>query len=156
MPSCLRLTKNPPHSMHDPRTRCFFPRLRTALAEFFTAAIILASTAAVTSAAPSHAERNYLYVASPSLGRQLERGGHGVLVFDIDDGHKFVKRLPAAGLNRETRLPLSLKGIVASAETNRLWVSSMETMFCIDLLTGKLLWEKRYEGGCDRMAVSPD
>lgn len=32
----------------------------------------------------------------------------------------------------------------------------METMFCIDLLTDKLLWEKRYEGGCDRMAVSPD
>ena len=32
----------------------------------------------------------------------------------------------------------------------------METMFCIDLLTDKMLWEKRYEGGCDRMAVSPD
>jgi len=49
-----------------------------------------------------------------------------------------------------------MKGIVASAVTNRLWVTSMETMFCIDLLTDQLLWEKRYEGGCDRMAVSPD
>ncbi len=107
-------------------------------------------------AAQPSAERNYLYVASPSLGRQLERGGHGVLVFDIDNQHRFVKRIPSAGLNRETGLPLSMKGIVASAETNRLWVTSMETMFCIDLLTDKLLWEKRYEGGCDRMAVSPD
>jgi DNA-binding beta-propeller fold protein YncE len=101
-------------------------------------------------------ERNYLYVASPSLARQLERGGHGILVFDIDDGHTFVKRLPAAGLNPETGLPLSLKGIVASAETNRLWVSSMQTLFCLDLLTEQILWERRYEGGCDRMAVSPD
>lgn len=107
-------------------------------------------------AAPSSGERNYLYVASPNLARQLERGGHGVLVFDIDDGHKFVKRIPSAGLNSATGLPLSMKGIVASAETHRLWITSMETMFCIDLLTDKLLWEKRYEGGCDRLAVSPD
>jgi hypothetical protein len=121
-----------------------------------SAALILSIAAPAPVAAASAGERNYLYVASPSLGRQLERGGHGVLVFDIDHGHKFVKRLPAAGLNPETGAPLSLKGIVASAETNRLWVTSMETMFCLDLLTDKLLWEKRYEGGCDRMAVSPD
>ncbi|HUR60417.1 MAG TPA: hypothetical protein VM029_22030 [Opitutaceae bacterium] len=107
-------------------------------------------------AASDSRERNYLYVASPSLGRQLERGGHGVLVFDIDNQHKFVKRIPSAGVNRETGQPLSMKGIVASAETHRLWVTSMETMFCFDLLTDKLLWEKRYEGGCDRMAVSPN
>jgi hypothetical protein len=123
---------------------------------------ILAWIAVMAWIPPTHAatspsrERNYLYVASPSLGRQLERGGHGILVFDIDNQHKFVKRIPSAGLNRETGLPLSMKGIVASAVTNRLWVTSMETMFCIDLLTDKLLWEKRYEGGCDRMAVSPD
>ena len=118
-------------------------------------AVAAFASPANTAAQPAR-ERNYLYVASPSLGRQLERGGHGVLVFDIDDHHRFVKRIPSAGLNRETGFPLSMKGIVASAVTNRLWVSSMETMFCIDLLTDKLLWEKRYEGGCDRMAVSPD
>src|SRR5688572_24088158 len=117
----------------------------------------LSSPSPVTAAGNARgAERNYLYVASPSLGRQLERGGHGVLVFDIDDNHRFVKRIPSAGLNPQTGFPLSMKGIVASAQTNRLWVTSMETMFCIDLLTDKLLWEKRYEGGCDRMAVSPD
>lgn len=131
-------------------------RFRPLTAATFTW-LAVASLGSSTSAAASAArERNYLYVASPSLGRQLERGGHGVLVFDIDDQHKFVKRIPSAGLNRETGLPLSMKGIVASAVTNRLWVSSMETMFCIDLLTDKLLWEKRYDGGCDRMAVSPD
>lgn len=127
-------------------------------------AVVLAGAALVSTACGAPAagakqrpgERNYLYVASPSLARQLERGGHGILVFDIDNGHKFVKRLPAAGLNPETGLPLSLKGIVASAETNRLWVSSMQSLFSLDLTSGELLWEKRYEGGCDRMAVSPD
>jgi hypothetical protein len=137
-----------------PRFR--FSNLVVALAALFAGVIVLVSAPPASAAAPAAGERNYLYVASPSLGRQLERGGHGVLVFDIDHGHKFVKRLPAAGVNRETGAPLSLKGIVASAVTNRLWVSSMETMFCVDLLTDKLLWEKRYEGGCDRMAVSPD
>jgi DNA-binding beta-propeller fold protein YncE len=126
------------------------------------AAIVGAVLVSTLSAAPGAGpggragERNYLYVASPSLARQLERGGHGILVFDIDNGHTFVKRLPAAGLNPETGQPLSLKGIVASAETNRLWVSSMQTLFSLDLTSGELLWEKRYEGGCDRMAVSPD
>ncbi len=120
------------------------------------AVVILALAASLNAATTTSRDRNYLYVASPSLGRQLERGGHGILVFDIDNHHTFVKRIPSAGLNRETGLPLSMKGIVASAATNRLWVTSMETMFCIDLLTDKLLWEKRYEGGCDRMAVAPD
>jgi hypothetical protein len=27
---------------------------------------------------------------------------------------------------------------------------------CLDLVSEKLLWEKRYEGGCDRMAIRPD
>lgn len=136
---------------------CAVVRFAVVAAVLATAALMPAAHGARTSGVNSHSvERNYLYVASPSLARQLERGGHGILVFDIDDGHKFVKRLPAAGLNSETGLPLSLKGIVASAETNRLWVSSMQTLFSLDLTTGRLLWEKRYEGGCDRMAVSPD
>jgi DNA-binding beta-propeller fold protein YncE len=29
-------------------------------------------------------------------------------------------------------------------------------MLCFDLLTEQLLWEKPYEGGCDRLAISPD
>jgi len=29
-------------------------------------------------------------------------------------------------------------------------------MSCLDLITEKLLWEKPYPGGCDRMALSPD
>src|SRR5262249_50396006 len=27
---------------------------------------------------------------------------------------------------------------------------------CLDLLSEKPIWEKRYDGGCDRMSISPD
>ena len=36
------------------------------------------------------AARRLLYVAQPGIRNYLEYGGHGIIVFDIDDGHKFV------------------------------------------------------------------
>ena len=52
--------------------------------------------------------RRLLYVATPGVRNYLEYGGHGVLVFDIDAGHKFVKRIPTAGLD-EAGKPLNVK-----------------------------------------------
>jgi DNA-binding beta-propeller fold protein YncE len=40
--------------------------------------------------------------------------------------------------------------------TGRLYVSTIHTLQCFDLLTDKLVWEKTYEGGCDRLAITPD
>lgn len=100
-------------------------------------------------------ERRYLYVATPGIRNYLEYGGHGVLVFDIDKGHKFVKRIPFDGLNAEGK-PDNVKGICANAQTRRLYISTTRTMSCLDLVTEKVLWEKPYEGGCDRMSMSPD
>ena len=37
--------------------------------------------------------RRHLYVASPGIRNYVEFGGHGVLVFDIDNHHKFVRRI---------------------------------------------------------------
>ena len=100
-------------------------------------------------------ERKLLYVAAPGIRNYLEYGGHGVLVFDIDHGHKFVKRIPSAGLD-ENGKPLNVKGVCANAATKRLYVSTTKTLMSFDLVTEKLLWEKSYPGGCDRMAISPD
>ena len=96
-----------------------------------------------------------LYVATPGIRNYLEYGGHGVLVFDIDDGHKFVKRIATAGLD-ESGKPLNVKGICASAITGRFYVSTIKTLQAFDLISEKLLWERAYESGCDRMAISPD
>jgi hypothetical protein len=101
------------------------------------------------------AERKLLYVATPGIRDYLEYGGHGILVFDIGAGHKFVKRIPSAGLETNGH-PLNVKGICASAQSRRLYVSTTRTLMAFDLVSEKLLWEKAYEGGCDRMAISSD
>jgi DNA-binding beta-propeller fold protein YncE len=101
------------------------------------------------------AERRLLYVATPGIRDYLEYGGHGVIVFDIDNGHKFVKRIPLAGLD-ENGKPLNVKGIAAHAGTKRLYVTTTRTLTALDLESEKILWEKSYAGGCDRLALSPD
>jgi hypothetical protein len=100
-------------------------------------------------------ERRLLYVAVPGIRNYLEYGGHGLLVFDIDNGHRFMKRIATAGLDA-IGMPLNVKGICASAANNRLYISTTQTLACYDLLTDKMLWERRYDGGCDRMSISPD
>lgn len=105
--------------------------------------------------APAAEQRRLLYVAVPGIRNYLEYGGHGVLVFDIDQGHKFVRRIPTGGLN-DQKVPDNVKGIAASARTGKLYITTIRTLQCLDLRTDKLLWERTYEGGCDRMAISPD
>lgn len=101
------------------------------------------------------ASHRLLYVATPGIRNYLQYGGHGLLVFDMDDGHRLIKRIPTGGFDQQGQ-PLNVKGIVASAQTNRVYISTTETIQCIDLLTEKVLWEKAYEGGTDRMALAPD
>jgi len=101
------------------------------------------------------AERRLLYVAVPGIRNYLEYGGHGVLVFDIDAGYQFMRRIPSAGVDEQGK-SLNVKGVCASAQTRRLYVSTIRSLVCLDLMTEKILWEKTYEGGCDRMAISPD
>jgi len=99
--------------------------------------------------------RRLLYVAEPGIRNYLEYGGHGVLVFDIDEGHRFVKRIKAAGLDEKGE-PLNIKGICASAVSQKFYVTTTRTLSCFDLGSDKILWEKPYDGGCDRMSISPD
>ena len=56
----------------------------------------------------------------------------------------------------EGEAPENVKGICASAATDRVYVTTIKRMLCIDLLTDKVLWSREYEGGCDRMAITPD
>ncbi len=114
-----------------------------------------ASGFAATAAETKPTDGRYLYVAVPGIRNYLEHGGHGVLVFDIDRNHAFVRRIPAAGLTAEGK-PANVKGVVANAATRRLYVSTLQKLACFDLLTDKIIWEKTYEGGCDRMSLSPD
>jgi DNA-binding beta-propeller fold protein YncE len=117
--------------------------------------LLLLFTLFAAVSAASAADQRLLYVAVPGIRNYVERGGHGLLVFDLDRGHALVRRIPARGLGADGK-PLNVKGVVASAATGRLYVSTLQFVTCFDLLTDKILWEKAYDGGCDRMALSPD
>jgi len=115
----------------------------------FTLLLILTAPAALL------AQQHYLYVATPGVRDYLGYGGHGVLVFDIDHHHQFVKRIPTRGFHPDGK-PSNVKGIAVSIPLNSIYVSTLEGLQRIDLRTDSVLWEKAYEGGCDRMAISPD
>jgi len=99
--------------------------------------------------------KRYLYVAVPGIRDYLGYGGHGILVFDMNAHHKFVKRIATKGFHPDNT-PSNVKGIAVSIPLNSIFISTIESLQRIDLGTDKLVWEKTFEGGCDRMAVSPD
>ena len=105
-------------------------------------------------AAQEKKQKRYLYVAAPGIRNYLEHGGAGILVFDIDDNHKFVKRIKTPA-SAEAK-PLNIKGICGNALTKRLYFTTLTKLYCVDLLTEKTLWEKALPDGCDRMSITPD
>src|SRR5256714_568831 len=110
---------------------------------------------ATGNATPAPHLKRYLYVAVPGIRDYLGYGGHGILVFDIDNNHRFVKRIHTSGLHAD-KTPSNVKGIAVSIPLNSIYISTLESLQRIDLTTGKLVWEKFVEGGCDRMSISPD
>ena len=122
--------------------------------EFLTAAAA-ALTLPVSTLARAAAERRLLYIAQPGIRNYESYGGVGVLVYDIGDGYRFVKRIPTWNLPAG-RPAENVKGIAASARTGRLYVSTIRRLGCIDLRTERCSGTKELEGGCDRMSISPD
>ena len=103
----------------------------------------------------AEAQKRYLYVAAPGIRDYLGYGGHGLLVFDINNNHQFVKRIKTQGMHPD-KTPSNVKGIAVSIPLNSIYISTLESLQRIDLTTEKIIWEKQFEGGCDRMAISPD
>jgi YVTN family beta-propeller protein len=126
------------------------------LRNLFLTGLIL--TAAATRGGPALAaavERHYLYVAEPGIRNYQEYGGTGILVFDMDKGHAFVRRIPSQEVAKGTE-PENVKGIAASAATGRLYVTTLTHVMAFDLATDRKLWDRVLEFGCDRLAISPD
>ncbi len=116
--------------------------------------LLLVLVAAGT-ARPAEPLRRFLYVAQPGVRNYVEYGGVGVLVYDMDDSYRFVRRIPTFA-DQPGAAPENVKGIAASARSARLYVSTVKRLACIDLNTDRMLWQREYAGGCDRMAISPD
>src|SRR5437870_5353056 len=72
---------------------------------------------------PPGKESHMLYVASPGIRNYVEYGGVGILVFDMDNGFRFVKRIPTWDVAPGEE-PENVKGIVASAKTGKIYVTN--------------------------------
>jgi DNA-binding beta-propeller fold protein YncE len=94
--------------------------------------------------------------ASGTNGGRLERRLYvaddvGLSVYDIDDGHRRLRRIevPESG---------SYKGIAASIALGRLYITSnlKDELISIDLATEKVVWRKSHGDYPDSLAITPD
>jgi YVTN family beta-propeller protein len=120
---------------------------------------VVLTSAALPVKVVSAEEHHYLYAVVPGIRNYLQYGGIGIVVFDMDHGYKFVKRIPTWSVPPGTD-PLksveNVKGVAASSKTGRLYVTTSGRLAAFDLVTDKKVWEKTFEGGCDRVAIAPD
>jgi hypothetical protein len=92
--------------------------------------LMLPLLAAVLFAVPAAAQdvRRYIYAAVPGVSNDEQFGGVGILVFDADNGHKFVRRIATWETYRREAIE-PIKGIAAHAATGRLYVSTTRAVF---------------------------
>jgi DNA-binding beta-propeller fold protein YncE len=115
----------------------------------------LAASAPLYGQSSSKKPQHLLYAASPGIRNYEEYGGVGLVVFDIDDNYKCIRRIPTWDVPAGQK-PENVKGIAASARTGHVFITSLNHLVAIDAISGKRIWEKTYEGGCDRLTISPD
>jgi hypothetical protein len=101
---------------------------------------------------PARAEpglKRYLYLSTPD-GAQQGGSGNGILVFDIDDNHRFVRRI-------DIPFKEGLRGFCGNARNHAVYYSSTShRLGAFDLEKEKILWERTYDTGCDRACITPD
>lgn len=111
--------------------------------------VILGGEAFATAA--EDGARRLLYVTVPDGAGGSK--GHGIYIFDIDDGHKFVRKIDVPDMG-------GTRGVCASPATDKIYYAHGNTkLACMDLRTEKKLWENVYpksEGGADRIQITPD
>lgn len=119
--------------------------MRRALASF-TVLLILAAAGAGQSPV-----RRYLYLSSPDGAQEEGRSGTGILIFDIDNGHKFVRRIDIPIFKE------GLRGFAGSLETRSVFYSTTNRRLGrFDLESEKVVWDRTYEAGSDRSSISAD
>ena len=89
------------------------------------------------------AERHLLYIAEPGIRNYVDYGGVGVLVYDIGNGYKFVKRIPTWTVPAGQE-PDNVKGVAASAKTGRLYRQHDQAPVLPSIcVTEKVVWDSR-------------
>ena len=116
--------------------------------------VLLIAGRQAVAAEPNAPLRRYLYVVCPGIRDYLEFGGAGILVFDVDGGHRFVKRI-ATPASQEPK-PDNIKGVCAHAASGKLYFTTRSKLYCVDLFSEETLWQTALPDGTDRMSITPD
>jgi len=108
-----------------------------------------------TDGAPGYSagEKHYLYLGTPDgAAGQPNTSNTGILVFDIDNGYKFVKRI-VIPIFKE-----GIKGLAANAITHSVYYSTANNhLGQFDVETEKLVWAQTYNTTCcDRPSITLD
>lgn len=95
--------------------------------------------------------KRYLYLSTPDGSQEEGRSGNGILIFDIDNGHKFVRRIDVPIFKE------GLRGFAGNLKTHRVYYSTTNRRLgCFDLEKEKIVWEQTYPAGCDRSSITQD
>src|SRR3989440_6244849 len=93
--------------------------------------------------------KRYLYLSTPDAAQE-GGAGRGILVFDVDDGHRFVRRI-------EIPFKEGLRGFCGNAKRHAVYYSTTNRRLgAFDVESEKVLWERQYDSGCDRACITPD
>ena len=115
----------------------------------FALALTLAVPALVW--ADSGEVKRYLYLSMPDGAQKEGRSNAGILVFDIDNGHKFVRRIDMPIFEE------GLRGFAGNLAKHSVYYSSTNhRLGRFDIESDKTVWEKVYDAGCDRSSVTLD
>jgi outer membrane protein assembly factor BamB len=117
----------------------------------FVISLLLTFSFAATAGAAEEPLKRYLYMSSPD-GAQREAGADaGILVFDIDEGHKFVRHIDIPAFED------GLRGFTGSTATGKLYYSTSKgRLGCFDPSSEKVVWESTFDMGCDRSCITAD
>ena len=94
----------------------------------------------------------YLYMSTPDGAQKEGRAeGSGILIFDVDDGHRLVRRIDIPIFKE------GLRGFTANAKSHCVYYSTTNRRLgCFDVEKEQKVWEKTYPAGCDRSSITPD
>ena len=106
---------------------------------------------ATTFAFSQEETKRYLYLSTPDGAQEEGRSGAGILVFDIDAGHKLVKRIDVPIFEE------GLRGFTGNAKTHSVYYSTTNRRLgCFDLEKNEVVWERTLPAGCDRSSITLD
>ena len=109
--------------------------------------IALVSLSAVVEAGPGL--KRFLYLSTPD-GAQEGGSGKGILIFEIDNGHRFVRRV-------DIPFKEGLRGFCGNSRRHAVYYTTTNRRLgAFDLESEKIIWERQYDLGCDRACITPD